>query len=84
MATLATYYRGRDALSRCDAGCYDGDDERCVCLICGGRNHGVGYERAVAQTRQIVAEWYAVGELDGGRRRDRIVLGLACVQLALF
>ena len=84
MATLATYRRGRDAISRCDASCYDGDDDRCVCLICRGANHGVGFERAVEQTRHIVALWYAARVLDGGPRRDRIVLGLVCVQLRLF
>ncbi|MBT2226228.1 hypothetical protein [Nonomuraea sp. NEAU-A123] len=84
MVTLATYRRGREVIGRCDASCYDGSDERCVCLICRGQNHGVGLDAAIAQTKAIIAEWYVARAADGGPQRDRIVLGLPVVQLVLF
>lgn len=36
-------------LRRCDARCYNATHGRCSC-ICGGENHGVGLERALANT----------------------------------
>jgi hypothetical protein len=37
---------------RCDARCYGARTPRCTC-ICGGRNHGVGLERALQQTQAL-------------------------------
>lgn len=37
---------------RCDARCYRGRVGRCRC-VCGGKNHGVGFERAMENTRQM-------------------------------
>lgn len=33
----------------CNSRCYDAADKKCEC-ICGGRNHGVGYENALKNT----------------------------------
>ena len=36
---------------RCDARCYMAKGEDCHC-VCGGVNHGVGYEAALKNTRE--------------------------------
>ncbi len=45
---------------RCDSRCYDAKGERCTC-VCGGRNHGVGLERAreniLDHGERIADEW---------------------------
>ena len=51
---------------RCDARCYTAHTARCEC-ICGGTNHGKGFDQAVENTRrlaqavveQVVDESYA-------------------------
>jgi len=40
---------------RCDAGCYNATTIKCQC-ICGGVNHGVGLEKARANTKDITDE----------------------------
>lgn len=40
---------------RCDRRCYDGRGKRCRC-ICQGRNHGVGLQRALEQTRELASD----------------------------
>lgn len=44
---------------RCDARCYNAKGSKCTC-ICGGRNHGVGLNRAINQS----ADWLAPALLD--------------------
>ncbi len=60
--------RGGDGrlIGRCDARCHDAVSHECNCC-CGGRNHGKGLARAVAQTREqaqamIPEHWKALGE----------------------
>lgn len=53
-------------LGRCDARCHEAVSPECDCC-CGGRNHGRGLERAIAQTREyaqalIPEHWKALGE----------------------
>ena len=36
---------------RCDARCYNAKGPKCRC-ICGGRNHGVGLQKAIENTRE--------------------------------
>lgn len=53
-------------IGRCDARCHDAVSPECDCC-CGGRNHGRGLERTVAQTREyaqamIPENWKALGE----------------------
>jgi len=43
---------GGELLGRCDARCYNAQHPSCDC-VCGGRNHGVGLERALENTRQM-------------------------------
>lgn len=58
MATLVAIYVHGRIKARCDARCYEGisPQEKCKCL-CGGDNHGVGVERAVANTLRNAARW---------------------------
>ena len=53
MTTLISWASSGGASGRCDAKCYDATGPDCGC-ICGGRNHGVGQERATENTRQHV------------------------------
>lgn len=41
---------------RCDARCYNAREPHCEC-ICGGRNHGVGLQKAIEQTREQAEQW---------------------------
>ncbi|KAA9379588.1 hypothetical protein F5972_07990 [Microbispora cellulosiformans] len=84
MVTLLTYRTGRGVAGRCDAGCYDGAAARCEC-VCGGANHGVGFETAVEQTRQIVDAWMDERRADGWLPAlSEMELGLPIVNGLLF
>jgi len=61
MATLirvGTSSQGEEG--RCDAKCYTAKGGRCTCC-CGGRNHGVGADRAIEQTQSLAASYLAQG-----------------------
>ena len=53
MATLLAVYNSEGLVGRCDAKCHDAARAECDC-ICGGANHGVGYEQAVENTSDMV------------------------------
>jgi hypothetical protein len=53
MATLIAVYNSEGLVGRCDAKCYNAADSECVC-ICGGANHGAGYDKAVTSTMDMV------------------------------
>lgn len=58
MTTLiAVHLTGMDRKyqRRCDAKCHNATKPRCRC-ICGGVNHGVGFDQARANTRKITDE----------------------------
>lgn len=81
-STLIALYLGRDLVGRCDVNCWGGTDARCEC-VCGTLNHGVGLERAIEQTRSMVALW-----LDEYRERghvfDGVEFGIHVVHDGLF
>lgn len=58
MATLVAVIVGDRIVARCDSRCYDGKTppETCKCL-CGGENHGVGLERAIANASRSASRW---------------------------
>jgi hypothetical protein len=58
MATLIAAYNSEGCIGRCDAKCYKATCETCDC-ICGGANHGVGFEKAVENTQEMVEDWIA-------------------------
>lgn len=43
---------GQDATRRCDARCYNAKGGQCDC-ICGGKNHCAGFEKALANVRDM-------------------------------
>ena len=49
--TLISQYNSDGCVGRCDARCYNAKGLQCDC-ICGGRNHGVGRQKAIENTRQ--------------------------------
>lgn len=58
MPTLITVYitgMGRKRQRRCDAKCHNATKPRCRC-VCGGVNHGVGLDKARANTKEITDE----------------------------
>jgi len=44
-----TFRTGSGKNDRCDAKCYNARHKKCVCC-CGGRNHGVGFAKAIKNT----------------------------------
>ena len=40
---------------RCDGWCYDAKSTTCHC-VCGGKNHGVGEQQAIENTKQLARE----------------------------
>jgi hypothetical protein len=64
MTTVLAVYNSDGCVGRCDAKCHDATSPDCHC-ICGGRNHGVGPTRAVANTHAMLVERSdAIGQLD--------------------
>lgn len=56
MTTLISYHTSDGCEGRCDARCYNAKHPECTC-ICGGRNHGVGIEKALENTREMAESW---------------------------
>lgn len=56
MATLIAAYNSEGCIGRCDAKCYNAKHPDCDC-ICGGRNHGVGRQKAEQNTRELFEAW---------------------------
>jgi len=55
MATLIIIrHRGR-TVGRCDARCHDAKTPKCNC-VCGGRNHGCGYNQGLLNNQRNLAE----------------------------
>ena len=63
MATLIYASNSDGCIGKCDAKCYDAKEPHCDC-ICGGRNHGVGYNKAVDNTREYADEMMKQYEKD--------------------
>ncbi|MBA7496224.1 hypothetical protein ES702_06823 [subsurface metagenome] len=49
MTTLMTFKTKKNKKGKCNTKCYDAEQPKCVCC-CGGRNHGVGFEKAFQNT----------------------------------
>jgi hypothetical protein len=58
-------------VGRCDARCYNATTPECECC-CGGKNHGRGVERAVAQTREQAFTMIPVLEMDQRKLQEQI------------
>jgi len=57
MNLISVYLKGmgKKWQRRCDARCHNATKPRCRC-VCGGVNHGVGLEKARANTEQLTDE----------------------------
>jgi hypothetical protein len=55
MTTLIAVYNSEGCVGRCDARCYNATGLTCTC-ICGGANHGAGYDRAVMNTVEMAEQ----------------------------
>jgi len=60
MTALMTIWTEERSYTQCNSACYSATSKnvRCTCL-CGGMNHKVGYEQAVANTKLHWKEWLA-------------------------
>ena len=56
MSCLIYASNSSGCIGRCDANCYNAKDIECDC-ICGGKNHGVGYKRALENTTRYSKNW---------------------------
>ncbi len=56
MTTVIAAYDSDGCTGRCDAKCHDATGPDCNC-ICGGKNHGVGVDKAVENAREQYKEW---------------------------
>lgn len=50
MSAVLRVVGGSKPSRQCDAKCHDAEKPECAC-ICGGKNHGVGYDQAVINVR---------------------------------
>ena len=73
MTTLIVVGNSEGVIGRCDAKCYEAHELKCTC-ICGGRNHGVGLQKALENTAELVDP---TGEL----RERMLAMGGEFVQL---
>lgn len=52
MTTLILHKNTQGAITgRCDAKCYNAKSPKCTC-VCGGMNHGTGYNQAIDKTHE--------------------------------
>jgi len=51
MVTVLAVYNSAGCVGRCDALCHNAAKSECDC-ICGGRNHGIGTKRAIANVEK--------------------------------
>lgn len=77
MATLIAMYNSEGCVGRCDAKCYLATESECTC-ICGGRNHGVGQQRAIENTQEMAT---AIIKSSAGLRAE---ISQEVLQPALF
>lgn len=56
MTTLIIVHTSHGCAGRCDARCYEAKDQACFC-ICNGKNHGMGLEQAITNTKEQAAAW---------------------------
>lgn len=56
MTTLIAAYNSEGCIGRCDAKCYNAECVECDC-ICGGANHGKGFQKAMQNTTEMAEKW---------------------------
>ena len=53
MTTVLAVYNSEGCVGRCDARCHEAHSPTCDC-ICGGKNHGVGLQKAIENNHERV------------------------------
>lgn len=81
MVALLTVRLGNTVVDQCNATCYEATGRACRC-ICEGRNHGVGLDRAIVNTRRLHTDW--VRRAKNAGLVDSHELGADVEQLPLF
>lgn len=51
---MAVLMRLANGSSVCDKRCYDAEQERCMCRVCGGCLHGIGQQRALTMRNRLL------------------------------
>lgn len=64
---LVSYYLCGRLIGYCDARCYNGKNGSCSC-ICGGENHGIGLDKALANVRTMHGNWMKQAKKKHGKR----------------
>jgi hypothetical protein len=91
MAKLLAFYQAhspvfKDLLGQCDARCYrqgaEGRPKDCDC-ICHGLNHGVGFDKALANTRSFAVDWLTLA-IQAGWQVDSVFTHAQVDQFNLF
>lgn len=67
MSTILSFWNEKGKRRSCDARCYDGTGTRCRC-ICGGANHGAGFDKACRITRHRWKTWQIKYAYDTGAK----------------
>lgn len=81
MTVLIAVYNGDECIGRCDARCYDAEEEACEC-ICGGKNHGTGKQQALDNTRDQAESWLEQARAGGQNvTLAEIAMDAQCVPL---
>lgn len=83
MATLIAVYNSDGLVGRCDAKCYNAKHPTCDC-ICGGKNHGAGFQKAMDNTRELFEPWVEAYAKAKGLTDYRAEVSPDVLQLALL
>jgi len=83
MATLIEVRNSEGVVGRCDAKCYEAQEPKCEC-VCGGMNHGAGYQRALENTREMATEWIREYASEKGLREFEALIGQDVLQPRLL
>jgi hypothetical protein len=58
-------HNSEGCVGQCDAKCYMAIAPKCTC-ICGGKNHGAGFAKALDNTRKYCAKWLKKAKKEHG------------------
>lgn len=83
MSCLIYASNGEQCIGKCDANCYNATHQDCDC-VCGGKNHGVGYKKAVENTIKYADEWIEKYAKHKGLKQNDVKVNQEIFQLSLF
>lgn len=85
MATLISVYNNETCIARCDAHCYNATTpiSNCDC-ICGGVNHGAGFQKALTNTKYYAEQWIERYKKEKNLPNATGTIGPELIQLKLF